>query len=478
MVQTLNSNLQQISFHDPEGHVFKINGRILRQVSLQAGYRLQKFLGTQLATDLIKDKLIPATRVLELEDLSAIGISTDQGAHLWFEHQKIQFVSYAYEWVPEMLLAAAELTLNLVKRLHADGWDLKDASAHNVVFDGTLPIFIDLTSIIERKSAPYWWPKGQFERHFILPLIAYVYRALPPDRIHFFKNDGLDPYSLSGLLGIQKWITKLGLKHCAIPLLLTTYISSKKLNRSTKSHDMNAQASDVALAWHFRSLAKSLRTIRTKLPAPESNWLNYTCAREHYKNDSLSEKLQIVVDWLKILRPATVLDLGANTGEFSLIAAVNGARVISFENDIDSARLAYANAQELKSDCQIFLQDLGNPSPPMGWRQVERKSIDQRLDGEIDCVFALAILHHWLVSSGIPLDEVLAQLSNWTQSYLIIEYIPPTDEMFLFLCEQRRIDFSWLNSTEFESKLEIYFNIINISQLKKSGRILYSCAVK
>ena len=472
MVQALNSNLQQISFHDPEGHVFEVDGRLFRKVSLEAGYRLQKFLNSQLATDLVDEKLIPATRVLYAEDLSAMGIGIDEGGYVWFEHERIKFVSYAYEWIPEMLLAAAELTLSLVKRLNAEGWDLKDASANNVVFDGTRPVFIDFCSIIERSNEPYWWPKGQFERHFILPLMAYAYRALPPNHIHFYNIDGLEPLVLSGLLGIKKWTSILGVKHCALPVLLST---SRRSKPSLGLAHLDSKACAAAQEWQLRSLESSLAAIKRKLPKPASGWHAYTSEREHYRTDSLVEKRNIVDRWIKVASPATVLDLGANTGEFSILASKTATRVLAFEKDMDSARLAYSNMKDANANCQIILQDLGNPSPAMGWRHTEKKSINQRIAGEVDCVLALALIHHWLVSAGIPLGEILSQLAQWTRRYVIIEYVPPDDSMFQLICVQRKVDFSWINLAKFRQRLRCHFSVIEEVDIKDSQRTLFYC---
>ena len=449
-----------------------MDGRLLRQVSLQAGYRLQKFLGSQLATDLVKDKLIPATRVLSSEDLSSMGIGDEEGAYIWFEHHRIQFASYAYEWIPEMLLAAAELTLTLVKRLNAHGWNIKDGSANNVVFDGSKPIFIDLCSIIERRNEPYWWPKGQFERHFILPLMAYIYRALPPNHIHFSNTDGLDPLALSGLLGFKKWTSTLGIKHCALPVMLST---SKRSKPHKGFAHIDSRANAAAQEWQLRSLESSLAAIRRKLPQPASKWHAYTREREHYSEDSLLERRKIVERWIKAASPATVLDLGANTGEFSVLAAKTATRVLAFEKDMDSARLAYQNTKAADANCQVILQDLGNPSPALGWRQIEKKSISQRIAGTVDCVLALALLHHWLVSSGIPLPEILFQLAQWTKRYAIVEYVSPADPMFKLICAQRRVEFTWLDLAEFRRHLSCHFSVIEEVEVRDTQRTLFYC---
>ena len=85
--------------------------------------------------------------------------------------RRLPFVSQPSEWTSAQLYMAARLTLDLQCAAVDHGFDLKDASAWNVIFDGTRPVFCDLlsfTSLAYRQ----WWAFGQFSRHFLLPLLA------------------------------------------------------------------------------------------------------------------------------------------------------------------------------------------------------------------------------------------------------------------------------------------------------------------
>jgi SAM-dependent methyltransferase len=468
---------KQISFHDPDGVVFNTDDRVLRRVTSKAAIRLRSFLATTLATDLVREGLLPETHELSLSEIATLegkkDLYKDAGIYSWFCHEKLPFVSYAYEWVPEMLLDAAQMTLTLAQRLNSAGWDLKDANSSNVVFRGTSPVFVDLCSIVERETTQaYWWPKGQFERHFILPLLAYLSCGLSPSKIHFSHADGLDPESLYDILGTDKWTSGLALNHCTLPVLL----AGRRWNtpQSTKGGGMSSDVCMAMQSWQIRSLEKSIKSIRHKLPKPKSNWHSYIEKRGHYSNQDLTSKRQIINRWLETYKPTTVLDVGSNTGEFSHIAAATGASVYALEKDVDSARIAFNRAKEYGFDCQVVLQDIANPSPAMGWRYAEKKSLDQRVKCQVECVLALALVHHWLVSSLIPLPEIVMQLTRWTQKYLVIEYVSPNDPMFETLSAQRKLDFSWLNREVFIKSLKTDFQILDEVTLK-SHRILFLC---
>ena len=72
------------------------------------------------------------------------------GVLVAFEHvgsreisaERLPFVTYPVDWCDAQLFAAAQLTLDLQREAIASGFDLKDASAWNVLFAGTRPVFL------------------------------------------------------------------------------------------------------------------------------------------------------------------------------------------------------------------------------------------------------------------------------------------------------------------------------------------------
>ena len=61
-------------------------------------------------------------------------------------HDRIDVLSYPYEWPFEMLRDAALLQLRLTREALTEKLLTKDASAYNVQFVGTTPVFIDIGS--------------------------------------------------------------------------------------------------------------------------------------------------------------------------------------------------------------------------------------------------------------------------------------------------------------------------------------------
>ena len=78
------------------------------------------------------------------------------------EVERIPFISYPYEWSFSQLKQAALLTLQLQKRALEEGFILKDATAYNVQFVGSRPVFIDLLSFEKHDGKSAGRPTGSF----------------------------------------------------------------------------------------------------------------------------------------------------------------------------------------------------------------------------------------------------------------------------------------------------------------------------
>lgn len=471
------SNLHQVSFHDPEGSIFRKDHILIRRVSHSAGQRIRKFIESDLGLLLIKEKVLPATRELSAVDLAEIGVAENTKDYIWFEHRCIEFVSYPYEWTPEMLLDAGRFTLRLVQRLRKYNWDLKDASAYNVIFDGVNPVFVDLCSIVENSADPFWRPKAQFERHFVNPLIAYIYKTQVPHKVHFVEKDGLGPFDLGNLIGLRKWITKLGFFYSGIHYVL---LHIEKYSRKLLKHTlkMNSESSQLASSYQLSELGRTLDVIEYKLPKIQSKWLYYDMNRDHYSLESILIKKNQIKKWISQIKPLFVIDIGSNTGEFSRIASNLGSKVIAIENDLGAARLGYLTAKKNQEHQLFCVVDITYPSPAMGWTLEERPSFDRRISKFGECLLALAILHHWVVIGRIPIDEIIKKLAQITKQILIIEFIGPADPMFSAMIEGRSESYAHINLVSFKNELNKFFNILEEKPLPLTRRTLFLCKLR
>jgi len=197
---------------------------------------------------------------------------------------------------------------------------------------------------------------------------------------------------------------------------------------------------------------------------------------EYYEQDIASEKYlvhkeEIVKKWLEQLQPASVLDLGANTGKFSFLAAPYTKRVIALESDDICVDLMEAQIKKQKlTHVNVIMQELAETSPHLGVNEKEIYSIFSRAKSEM--VLALAVEHHLHITNHISLSQIAEMFSLFSSKYLITEFIPANDSKVQLLIKNRNKDLSSYTLELYKSALEKYFNIIEETKLAGSDRIL------
>src|SRR5206468_2844853 len=96
-----------VSFRDPGGRTIVGSDRVLREVTPLGWAELECFLQSPLCRQFEGEGRIVSTKVISESE-------TEQWRVV--EHEKVPFVSYPFEWAPEMLHAAGCLTLELAER--------------------------------------------------------------------------------------------------------------------------------------------------------------------------------------------------------------------------------------------------------------------------------------------------------------------------------------------------------------------------
>ncbi len=467
------------SFRDPGGRLLFVDQRVLRLVHPAARADLQACLASATVQKLVTEGCLVSSRqldaaqcdaLLESDELRALRDGFSGG--LILEHERIPFATYPYEWPPEMLHAAGVLTLDLATALLADGLGLKDATPGNILFRGAEPVFMDVLSVERRDPRdPTWLPHAQFVRTFLLPLLVNRELGVPLEQVFLSRRDGLEPEEVHQMCGLLRGLMPPFLSLVTLP----TWLGARVNPDDDALYEKKLLGDAAQAAYVLRSLLRRMqRTLRKLEPRPgrKSAWSEYT-AMGHYSAEQATAKRGFVEAAMQEFRPRQVLDVGANTGDFSRLAAENGARVVAVDSDPVVVGEIWRGARARKLDILPLVVDLTRPSPATGWRNRECPGFLERAQNRFDAVFLLAVIHHMLVTERIPLEETVDLAAALTRDLAVVEYVAPQDPMFRRLLRGREALHRDLTQEVFETAWRRRFEIVRSQSLPETARALY-----
>lgn len=384
---------------------------------------------------------------------------------LW--HERVPFVSYPYEWSPSMLADAALLTLELQERLLAKELSLKDATAFNILFRGTRPVFIDVPSIERPKRRDVWIAYNQFCKMFLYPLWLCLYRKLNLRSTFAASLEGVDADQTFAALGLWRSFQPGMWLDLTVPRWLSRVQPTRIRNLEARV-PMSDSGADVQ-RMNLDRLKRKIEKIRRHI-TNRSTWTSYTetCT---YSETANVEKERFVSEWLGECKPRTVLDLGCNTGHYSRMAAEAGAQVVAVDGDPACVDSLYRATRSKGLDILPLVMDLANPSPAMGALGRERRSFLERM--QADGVLALALVHHLLVTARLPLTAIRDLLASLTRETLVAEFVEPRDPMFQSLLALREDIYSHLTVDDFERVFSVSFEVVKKTPLADCCRHLF-----
>ncbi len=458
----MTSALPAATFRDPAGSLRFEGDLVIRTIDASARAAVLDLLDASFCRSM-----------QERGDLIA-AIVDDSSAELRLLHPKVPIPTYPWEWTPSQWLAAADLTLDLCEQALAAGWILKDATPLNILFRGTRPVFVDILSFERRDpKSSIWLAYGQYVRTFLLPLL--MNRMLGwPLALSLFKRDGYEPADCYAALG---WPARLS-RNAFWPITLPTLLDRRKhADAPAKKPIARVPDPAVATAVLRRTLNDLRRRTRRALPhAASSNWSDYQGTLTHYTPDQSRKKLDWVRHALETAQPARVLDIGANTGEFSALAAEMGAsrgiEVVALERDLASADRLFRMARERSLPIQTIHADIARPTPAVGWQNEESTALLSRLEAQFDLVLLLAVIHHLVLMEQIPLPAILALCHRLTQRHLVVEWVPVADPMYQSLMRGRDSLYGALAEADLLAACTGRFRTL-ASMTLDNGRILF-----
>jgi len=458
----MTSGSPSATFRDPAGSLSFEDNRVVRRVGASSRAAV---------LDLLESPFCRAAQQRgQLIEAHIEAVIDDSSDGLRLCHPKITIPTYPWEWTPSQWLAAAELTLDLCEQALAGGWILKDATPLNVLFTGTRPIFVDILSFERRgPHSSIWLAYGQYVRTFLLPLLMNRMLSWPLS-LSLFKRDGYEPAECYAALG---WGRRLS-RDVFWPITLPTLLDRRKQSAAPAKKRPSRIADPEVTADVLRRTLRDLR-VRTQRALPESassNWSEYQDTLTHYTAEQSRQKLDWVRHAIEISQRGRVLDIGANTGEFSALAAQLGVEVVALERDVASADGLFRMARQRNLSIQTICADIARPTPAVGWENAESVALLPRLAGQFDLVLMLAVIHHLLLMEQIPLPAILELCHRLTRHRMIVEWVPVEDPMYQSLMRGRDSLYGSLSETDLLAACAGRFNVLD-RQALDNGRILF-----
>ncbi len=449
-------SFENSSFRDPAGFVFYDQNLVLRQINKSYKEHYELLVNSGLLDDLWEKKLLIRHKTLDNHK----GITDD--ALLVVEPEHISFISYPYEWSFTQIKDAALCTLEVQKAALSKGMILKDASAYNIQFQKGMPIFIDTLSFEKYNENQPWKAYRQFCQHFLAPLTLMIYTHTSLNSLLKIHLDGIPLELTSKLL---PWKTRMNL-----PIYIHIHLHAS-LQKSSISKKQTSRAGKLPVS-KILSLTESLVQLIESLEQKDkkSQWSAYYTFT-NYSELAFSSKKKIVTEMLSKVKAQRLWDLGANTGMYTRIAAAMGMQCIAFDMDsmvID--RIYRQNREQGIKNVLPLIMDLTNPSPGIGWDNLERLPLSGRQKPNI--IMALAFIHHLAISNNIPFSKIGEFLASLSQ-YVIIEFVPKSDSQVQKLLESREDVFDLYHEEEFVRAFSLFFIIIERTQIEDSQRSIF-----
>ena len=460
----MDDSYQFASFRDPSGFLFYQDGVLYRQVNRTYREHYDHLMTSGLYEALIHQGLMVAHT--ECDDVTPIN---EDLAYRIIRPEKVDFISYPYEWCFHELRSAALTTLRLARTALDHGMILKDASAYNLQFvDGRWQLIDTLSFEMYNEGEP-WVAYKQFCQHFLAPLALMAYCDPRLNLMSRLFIDGI-PLDIAAKLLPGRTKLRFGLM---THIHLHARTQKRYAGKEVRREEVQGKVSQQSLAGLLDSLRNTVKGLVVRTSGTE--WADYY-QDTNYSEAAFEQKKAIVSRFIERVKPAGVWDLGANTGEFSRLASDAGIFTVAFDVDPGAVSKNYIQARKNReANLLPLVMDLTNPSPGLGWGHRERESLMER--GPVPMVLALALVHHMAISNNVPLGK-LAQFLNRICDHLVIEFVPKSDSQVQRLLRSREDIFDRYTAAGFEEDFKVYFEIVEKTPVPESERTLYLMKAK
>ena len=387
--------------------------------------------------------------------------------------EQIHFQSYPFCWSYTQWRKAIIAYLEINKIALNYGMLLKDATPFNFYFKEGRAILLDTSSFILFKEGAPWLAYKQFCSEFLSHIALMHYNGQIWSGMVKANLKGLPLSFVSKQLPLQSWFN--------LSCLLHIHMHAKYANTEGSIEEENKSKSKVKEGFSKEKLLSLIDMILVTVKKWKQAYNINKHWQSYYEKDIespiyLNQKEEIIKNWLDTLKPKTVIDLGANTGRFSFLAAKKVEQVIAIESDYNCVD-AIENAIETGPLKNIVVQqmDLSETTPNFGILEKEYSSIFKRVSNihlSPSLVMGLAIVHHLHITNFLSFGQIAELLAKFNSKYLIIEFVPIQDSKVQLLIKNKQRDFSSYTQENFTAALMQFFKLVEVKKMEGTDREL------
>jgi SAM-dependent methyltransferase len=501
LTSTIHETLPQpvrLAGFDRQGEPFLSGDRVLRGIYRGHAHDVRKVLSTCERNGLFSFGIV-RTRELPSNPYP------DLGYEMVLEHDRVPFITYPHEWSASMFQEAAVFHVDLFERLNAHGLTLKDWHPYNILFDGTTPVFVDFTSIIPLEALETQHhltanrPSRGFDRFWDMPSRAMyqMYTAmfepffgLPLVMMHRGRHAEARRRLAETALNTSWNVISTAEAFAGDPIGLVRYKVSDRMIRMAL-----AEKGPVKPRF-FKAVRESI-TSRNAAVTGSAYSSYYEDKGEAFSREPQPEwtnKQRVVNDAIERFTPRSVLDLGSNTGWFSMLAAKHGCKVIAVDVDEASIDRLFGTARRESLPVVPLVANLASPLPARAALTFESEpSLSLIGDSEpviqsplkrlrCDMTLALAIVHHLALGQGLSFEQIAQLFDNLSEKFVCVEFVEMNDRMitsepeFFPAYNAARDNYGWYTRENFVAALRAHFNSVEELPSYPDTRTMLVCS--
>jgi len=379
-----------VKFLDPIGRVFFLDGDYYRAIYPEKVEYIENLFNSGIIDELIKKKLLINVRKTDL-------VVKDYGLVLKTEGTTWKIEPHTFTRRTLKMAALNWIEMNEILLVHNLG--LIDSHFNNVILTGKCePMWIDLGSIQPLNHEDQGIK--EFMRCQVYPLTIFGSQKNLDHVLRLLIQDGgISNDEFNNLIGLD----------------IISFISVKLVNITTRINRI-LRRFGLRVVFSRRFILKLLKNIvvSVNVEPPHKTWTDYRrndvleLNAEEFNQPNADSRPQKVLDLINKIHPKTMIDVGANDGAFSVLAAQSCNKLLAIDSDegaIDKF-VQWATNTPLELEASGCVDDF------------------HHIRHRADLVLALALVHHLAISQQYKFHYIAKRLADLSTRALITEFMP------------------------------------------------------